>query len=61
MTFDWRSQPLTDMSEPQIAMLADEGNAEAQKIHDAWKLKVAMRRPIAAPLDKYVRTERRWF
>jgi hypothetical protein len=57
--WDWRSQPLDHMSIPQLAMLADEGSAEAQKLIDAWKLKQAMRRPIAEPTDRYGRVTRR--
>ena len=59
MPWDWRKQPLSDMSQPQLAMLADEGHPEAKRLIEAWLLKQAMRRPIAEPLDRYGRVTRR--
>lgn len=59
MKWDWRSQPMSDMSLPQLAMLADEGHAEARKLVDEWMRKQSMRRPIAEPTDRYGRVTRR--
>jgi hypothetical protein len=59
MTFDWRRQPLEDMSLPQLAMLADEGHVEAMDLYAEWRRKAAQRRPIAEPTDRYGRVTRR--
>ena len=57
MTWDWRAQPLNEMSGPQLEQLVIEGDVGAQEYVKAWLAREAQRRPIAERLDNYGRVK----